>query len=154
MKRYLLSFLIAYIVALAVTAGLIFIGLLNWFFGPSPVWFDILSAALLLLIFPIAGWLCGYRAERKGNTAPRQGVLVLLVFMAILAVLGFQEESPLYLLATPGMVIGNAVEVLFDLKYRWGYQTHLRVVWPLVSILGAVVQAVLFHLGWKIGRKE
>ena len=153
MKRYVVSFLTTYIVALAVTAGIFFIGLVNWFFGPSPVWFDTLSAVVLLLIFLAAGWLWGRRAKRKGGTTPWQGFLLLVGIMVILAVLGILELNPVYLLSAPGMVIGNAVEVLFDLKYRWGYQTHLHIVWPLVSIMGAVIQAALFHLGWNIGKK-
>ena len=154
MKRYLLSYLVTYFVSLAVTAGVFFIGLANWFFGPSPIWFDTLSAVVLLLIFLAAGWLLGHRAKRKGGTTPRQGFLLLAGLMVILAVLGILELNPVYLLSAPGMVIGNAVEVLFDLKYRWGYQTHLRIVWPLVSIMGAVVQAALFHLGWKTGQRD
>ena len=152
-KRYVSSFLVTYILALGVTAGIFFIGLATWFFGPSPLWFDTLSALLLLLTFLAAGWSWGHRAKKKGGATPRHGLFLLIGIMLVLAIPGILELSPLYLLAAPGMVVGNAVEVLFELKYRWGYQAHLHFVWPLVNLLGAVLQAVLFHLGWKLGRK-
>lgn len=154
MKRYVLSFLAAYAAALAVTAGLMAVSLANWFFGPSPLWFDLLSAILVLLTFLAAGELAGRRAKRKDASTPKRGLFLLTDTMVILALLGNLELEPLHLLSAPGMVTGNALVVLLDLKYRWGYQTHLHWVWPLTSMLSAAVQAILFHLGWKWGQTD
>lgn len=154
MKRYVLSFLAACAAALAVTAGLMAVSLANWFFGPSPLWFDFLSAILVLLTFLAAGELAGRRAKKKAALTPRRGLIVLIDVMVVLALLGNLELEPLNLLSAPGMVTGNALVALLDLQYRWGYQVYLRWVWPMVSILGAVVQAFLFHLGWTWGRQR
>ena len=155
MKRYLLSFFAAYALACGASFAMLLAGLVNWFFGPTPVGFDILSALTVLMVFCGVGIFSGWRAKKKGAATPRWGALFCV---AALAVLGFLEsigvEEMLSLVGMSGVTVGNAVVSAFDLTYRWGYQTYQKMVWPAVGTLSAAAQGVIFHLGWTLGRKE
>ena len=49
MKRYLLSYLAAYVASLAAFGVIMVIAISNWFFTDSPLWFDVLGVIVTAL---------------------------------------------------------------------------------------------------------
>ena len=85
MKRYLLSYLAAYVASLAAFGVIIVIAISNWFFTDSPLWFDVLGVIVTALPALALGEVLGRRFKAKQAGIPLRGLLILLAILAILA---------------------------------------------------------------------
>ena len=123
MKEYLLSYLGAFAVSVALALGMMLLGLAGWFFGRTPLWFDLLCAVLTLLPFWVIGVLMGRWAKRKGRSGSGRGVAILIALMAAAGLVMWRlDGSWLYVLGWPGMIAGHLPVELFHLKYYlWQY---------------------------------
>ena len=60
-KRYLLSYLAAYVASLAAFGVIMVIAISNWFFTDSPLWFDVLGVIVTALPALALGEVLGRR---------------------------------------------------------------------------------------------
>ena len=69
MKRYLLSYLAAYVASLAAFGVIMVIAISNWFFTDSPLWFDVLGVIVTALPALALGEVLGrrFKASRKAS---------------------------------------------------------------------------------------
>ena len=144
MKRYLLSYLAAYVASLAAFGVIMVIAISNWFFTDSPLWFDVLGVIVTALPALALGEVLGRRFNAKQAGRPLRGLLILLAIMAILA---FTTElhAYLYIASWPGLLIGNALQTVFDVSNHWD---------GAFVLLGNLLLPLLFHLGWRWGTAE
>lgn len=144
MKRYLLSYLAAYVASLAAFGVIMVIAISNWFFTDSPLWFDVLGVIVTALPALALGEVLGRRFKAKQAGRPLRGLLILLAIMAILA---FKTElhEYLYIASWPGLLIGNALQTVFDVSNHWD---------GAFVLLGNLLLPLLFHLGWRWGTAE
>ena len=75
MKRYLLSYLAAYVASLAAFGVIIVIAISNWFFTDSPLWFDVLGVIVTALPALALGEVLGRRFKAKQAGRPLRGLL-------------------------------------------------------------------------------
>ena len=139
MKRYLLSYLAAYVASLAAFGVIMVIAISNWFFTDSPLWFDVLGVIVTAL-----REVLGRRFKAKQAGRPLRGLLILLAIMAILAFTTELHEY-LYIASWPGLLIGNALQTVFDVSNHWD---------GAFVLLGNLLLPLLFHLGWRWGTAE
>ena len=147
MKRYLLGYLGAWLAALAVCWGLVFVALMNWMFSRSPLWFDLLLVLLAALPFPAAGWLANRKTRRR---PPRWGLPLLLAVMTALAFVSAlrSTSTAAAVLTLPGQLLGGATGLVLERFIR------IDNYWEGALILaGNLVLPLLYHLGWH-GRRE
>lgn len=142
MKRYLLSFLAAYLAAVGVTLGLLLIGLANWLFSNTPLWFEMLCVVLVSLTVLGMGEVLGSRPKAREVKTPIRVLLVLLVVMAVLSLIIDMAESMLYVISFPGMMLGAMLQSIFEIRPQWEY---------LCYGIGNLLVPGLFHLGWHWG---
>jgi len=71
----------------------------------------------------------------------------LLILLAIMAILAFTTElhEYLYIASWPGLLIGNALQTVFDVSNHWD---------GAFVLLGNLLLPLLFHLGWRWGTAE
>lgn len=67
MKRYLLSYLAAYVASLAAFGVIMVIAISNWFFTDSPLWFDVLGVIVTALPALALGEVLGPVASRQNK---------------------------------------------------------------------------------------
>ena len=70
MKRYLLSYLAAYVASLAAFGVIMVIAISNWFFTDSPLWFDVLGVIVTALPALALGEVLGRRFKAKQAGIP------------------------------------------------------------------------------------
>jgi len=144
MKRYLLSFLGAYLVSLVALVGLLFVALSQWMFSETPLWFDVLCVIAAILPNLALGQVAG---RHPGPCPPQKlwlGLVILLIIFAGMAFVSVSSE-PLRMLSFPGLLIGEAVEELL----------HMRGYWDGAGpLIGNLLVPLVYHLGWRWGREE
>lgn len=141
MRRYLLSYLAAYLASLAAFGGMLLIGIANWLFTDSPLWFDVLCVVVVCLPVLALGEVFGRRPKAKLVQKPVRGLLILLAVMAAMGVAGGLVES-LQLISWPGLLLGNAIQTLLGGSGYWD---------GAFILLGNLLLPALFHLGWYWG---
>lgn len=142
MRRYLLSYLAAYLVSLAVFGGMLLIAIGNWLFSDSPLWFDVLCVFAVCLPVLALGEVFGRRPKAKLVQRPIFGLLILLIIMTVMGVVSGLAEG-LQLLSWPGLLLGNAIQTAFGGSGYWD---------GAFILLGNLLLPLLFHLGWHWGR--
>ena len=143
MKRYLLGYLGAWLAALAVCWGLVFVALMNWMFSRSPLWFDLLLVLLAALPFPAAGWLANRKTRRR---PPRWGLPVLLAVMAATALLTAYTDvsADAVILTLPGQLLGGGIGLVLERFVR------IDSYWEgALMVAGHLLLPLLYHLGWR-----
>ena len=144
MKRYLLSFIGAYLVSVLVFAGLLFVALSQWMFSETPLWFDVLCVLAVILPILALGQVAGRRPGKCPPQKPWIGLAVLLVIFCVLAFISSISE-PFRMLSFPGLLIGEGVGELLHMR---GYWDGAR---PLV---GNLLVPMVYHLGWCWGSER
>lgn len=144
MRRYLLSFLGAYLGSILAFVGMLFVALSQWMFSETPLWFNILCVAAVILPVLALGQLAGRHPGKNPPTKLWIGLMILLGIMGVLACAGAFSE-PLRMLSWPGLLIGEAVGELLRVKGYWD---------GAMPLLGNLMVPVVFHLGWCWGREK
>lgn len=144
MKRYLLSFLGAYLVSILIFVGMLFVALSQWMFSETPLWFDILCVCAVILPLLALGQVSGRHPGKNPPAKPGIGLMILLGIMGVLAWAGAFSE-PLRILSFPGLLIGEALGEILHVKGYWD---------GAMPLLGNLVVPLLFHLGWTWGREK
>lgn len=141
MKRYLLSFLAAYLASVGAFVVMLLIGLSNWFMTDSPLWFDVLYVIVVVLPMLALGEVFGRRPKAKLVQKPGLGLIILLAIMTILAFLSAAGDT-FQILSWPGLLLGNAIGTLLGGSGYWdgGF-----------IVVGNLMIPVLFHIGWRWG---
>lgn len=143
MKRYLLGYLVAWLVTLAVCWGLVFVALMNWMFSSSPLWFDVLLVLLTMLPFPAVGQLVNRKTKRR---PPRWGLPILLAVMAATALLTActGTSTAAAILTLPGQLLGGGIGLVLERFVR------IDNYWEGALILtGHLLLPLLYQLGWR-----
>lgn len=141
MKRYLLSFLAAYLASVGAFVVMLLIGLSNWFMTDSPLWFDVLCVIVVVLPMLALGEVFGRRPKAKLVQKPGLGLIILLAIMTILAFLSAAGDT-FQMLSWPGLLLGNAIGTLLGGSGYWD---------GAFIIIGNLMLPVLFHIGWRWG---
>lgn len=141
MKRYLLSFLAAYLASVGAFVVMLLIGLSNWFMTDSPLWFDVLCVIVVVLPMLALGEVFGRRPKAKLVQKPGLGLIILLAIMTILAFLSAAGDT-FQILSWPGLLLGNAIGTLLGGSGYWD---------DAFIIIGNLMLPVLFHIGWRWG---
>lgn len=144
MKRYLLSYLAAYLTSIAAFVAMLLIGLSNWFMTDSPLWFDLLCVIVVALPMLALGELLGRRPKAKLVKKPGSGLVIALAVMTLLAFLSAVSDT-LATLSWPGLLLGNAVLTIL------GGSSFLDGACVLV---GNLLMPLLFHMGWRWGTES
>ena len=144
MRRYILSFIGAYLVAIVVFVGLLLVALSQWMFSETPLWFDIFCVMAMTLPILALGQVSG---RHPGKCPPQKPWIALVILLLIFAGLAFVSNisEPLRVLSFPGLLIGEGVGELLRMK---GYWDGAR------PLLGNLLVPVVYHLGWCWGRKS
>ena len=142
MRRYLLSYLAAYLVSLAVFWGMLLIAIGNWLFSDSPLWFDVLCVFAVCLPVLALGEVFGRRPKARLVHKSVRGLLISLALMAAMGIVGGLVES-LQMISWPGLLLGNAIQTAFGGSGYWD---------GAFILLGNLLLPLLFHLGWHWGR--
>jgi len=140
-RRYLLSYLAAYVASLAAFGGMLLIGIANWLFTDSPLWFDVLCVVVVCLPMLALGEVLGRRPKAKLVQKPIRGLLILLAVMAAMGIASALVES-LQIFSWPGLLLGNAIQTLLRRGNYWD---------GAFILLGNLLLPALFHLGWYWG---
>lgn len=143
-KRYLLSFLGAYLGSMLAFVGMLFVALSQWMFSETPLWFDILCVIAVILPLLALGQVAGRHPGKYPVKKSWVGLAILLVLFCVLSFVGSISEL-LRMLSFPGLLIGEGVGELLHLK---GYWDGAR---PLV---GNLLVPLVYHLGWCWGREK
>ncbi len=141
MKRYLLSFLAAYLASVGAFVVMLLIGLSNWFMTDSPLWFDVLSVIVVVLPMLALGEVFGRRPKAKLVQKPGLGLIILLAIMTILAFLSAAGDT-FQMLSWSGLLLGNAIGTLLGGSGYWD---------GAFIIIGNLMLPTLFHVGWRWG---
>lgn len=141
MRRYLLSYLAAYLASLAAFGGMLLIGIANWLFTDSPLWFDVLCVVVVCLPVLALGEVFGRRPKAKLVQKPVRGLVILLAVMAAMGIASGLVES-FQLISWPGLLLGNAIQTLLGGSGYWD---------GAFILLGNLLLPALFHLGWYWG---
>ena len=141
MKRYLLSFLAAYLASVGAFVVMLLIGLSNWFMTDSPLWFDVLCVIVVVLPMLALGEVFGRRPKAKLVQKPGLGLIILLAIMTILAILSAAGDT-FQMLSWPGLLLGNAIGTLLGGSGYWD---------GAFIIIGNLMLPTLFHVGWRWG---
>lgn len=141
MKRYLLSFLAAYLASVGAFVVMLLIGLSNWFMTDSPLWFDVLCVIVVVLPMLALGEVFGRRPKAKLVQKPGLGLIILLAIMTILAFLSAAGDA-FQMLSWPGLLLGNAIGTLLGGSGYWD---------GAFILLGNLLLPMLFHIGWRWG---
>ena len=142
MRRYLLSYLAAYLTSLAVFWGMFLIAIGNWLFTDSPLWFDILCVIAVCLPVLALGEVFGRRPKARLVHKSVRGLLISLALMAAMGIVGGLVES-LQMISWPGLLLGNAIQKALGGSGYWD---------GVFILLGNLLLPLLFHLGWHWGR--
>ena len=142
MRRYLLSYLVAYMASLAAFLGMLLIAIGNWLFSDSPLWFDVLYVVVVCLPILALGEVFGRRPKAKLVQKPDRGLLILLVVMAVTGIAGGLVES-LQMFSWPGLLLGNVIQTVLGRAHYWE---------GAFILLGNLLLPPLFHLGWHWGQ--
>ena len=121
MKRYLLSFLAAYLASVAAFFAML-----------------VIVVALPMLAL---GEVFGSRPKAKLVQKPGLGLLILLLIMTLLAFLSAVGDAWV-LLSWPGLLLGNAILTIFGGSGYWD---------GAFILTGNLMLPVLFHIGWRWG---
>lgn len=143
MKRYLLSFVAAYLAAVGVSVVMLLIALMNWLFTDSPAWFEALTVVLVSLTVLGMGEVFGRRPGAKAVEKPWRGLVILLPVMVVFGMTTAMTDSILYAVSLPGMMVGGMARSMLELRYNWEYWCYG---------IGNLLIPCLFHLGWHWGR--
>ena len=143
-KRYLLSFLAAYLASVGAFVVMLLIGLSNWFMTDSPLWFDVLCVIVVVLPMLALGEVFGRRPKAKLVQKPGLGLIILLAIMTILAFLSVAGDT-FQMLSWPGLLLGNAIGTLLGGSGYWD---------GAFIIIGNLMLPTLFHVGWRWGSNE
>ena len=141
MKRYLLSFLAAYLASVGAFVVMLLIGLSNWFMTDSPLWFDVLCVIVVVLPMLAFGEVFGRRPKAKLVQKPGLGLIILLAIMTILAFLSAAGDT-FQMLSWPGLLLGNAIQTILGGNSYWD---------GAFILLGNLLLPMLFHIGWRWG---
>jgi uncharacterized membrane protein len=141
MKRYLLSFLAAYLASVGAFVVMLLISLSNWFMTDSPLWFDVLCVIVVVLPMLALGEVFGRRPKAKLVQKPGLGLIILLAIMTILAFLSAAGDT-FQMLSWPGLLMGNAIGTLLGGSGYWD---------GAFILLGNLLLPMLFHIGWRWG---
>ena len=141
MKRYLLSFLAAYLASVGAFVVMLLIGLSNWFMTDSPLWFDVLCVIVVVLPMLALGEVFGRRPKAKLVKKTGLGLIILLAIMTILAFLSAAGDT-FQMLSWPGLLLGNAIGTLLGGSGYWD---------GAFIIIGNLMLPTLFHVGWRWG---
>ena len=144
MKRYLLSFLAAYLASVGAFVVMLLIGLSNWFMTDSPLWFDVLCVIVVVLPMLALGEVFGRRPKAKLVQKPGLGLIILLAIMTILAIHSAAGDA-FQMLSWPGLLLGNAIGTLLGGSGYWD---------GAFIIIGNLMLPTLFHVGWRWGSNE
>jgi len=144
MKRYLLSFLAAYLASVGAFVVMLLIGLSNWFMTDSPLWFDVLCVIVVVLPLLALGEVFGRRPKAKLVQKPGLGLIILLAIMTILAFLSAAGDT-FQMLSWPGLLLGNAIQTILAGSSYWD---------GAFIIIGNLMLPTLFHVGWRWGSNE
>ena len=143
MRRYLLSYLGAYVVSALAFVGMLFIALTQWMFSETPLWFEVLCVVAVLLPVLALGQLAGRHPGKFLPQKPSAGLMILLIIMSALAFISELAE-PLQFLSWPGLMVGGAIGELLNVRGYWD---------GVMPLLGNLSLPVVFHLGWTWGRE-
>ena len=116
MKRYLLSYLAAYVASLAAFGVIMVIAISNWFFTDSPLWFDVLGVIVTALPALALGEVLGRRFKAKQAGSDTWAAETLKV-------LGKQESG-----IFPAVACGKKAR---NCKYRKNSLCILRTIYEL-----------------------
>jgi len=141
MRRYLLCWLAAYLASVAAFWGMLLIGIANWLFTDSPLWFDVLCVVVVCLPVLVLGEVFGRRPKAKLVQKPVRGLLILLAVMAAMGIASGLVES-LQMISWPGLLLGNAIHTALGGGSYWD---------GAFILLGNLLLPLLFHLGWHWG---
>lgn len=141
MRRYLLSYLGAYLTSLAAFGVMLLIGISNWLFTDSPLWFDELCVVVTCLPVLALGEVFGRRPKAKLVQKPIRGLMVLLAIMTTMGIAS-GVVGDLQLLSWPGLLLGNAIQTALGGGSYWD---------GAFILIGNLLLPLLFHLGWHWG---
>ena len=144
MKRYLLSYVGAYTVSGLVYVVMFLVGMTQWLFSETPIWFDV--SCVLAVILPILalGQLAGRYPGKQPPVKPIIGLGLLLTVMAMMALAG-EFVEPLQMISLPGALVGVAI----------GEILHITGYWDgALPLIGNLLVPVVYHLGWCWGREK
>lgn len=144
MKRYLLSFLVSYLVSLLAFGLMLLIALSQWMFSETPLWFDILCVIAVTLPLLAFGQMSGRHPGKRPPQKSWIGLVVLLVLFCGLAFVSTVSE-PLRVLSFPGLLIGEGVGEVLHMKGYWDGAKPL---------MGNLLVPVVYHIGWCWGREK
>ena len=142
MRRYLLSYLVAYTASLAAFSVMLLIALGNWLFTDSPLWFDMLCVIAVCLPVLALGEILGRRPKARLVHKPVRGLMILLALMAAMGAASELVEI-LQILSWPGLLLGNVMQTALDRTNHWD---------GVFILLGNLLLPLLFHLGWHWGQ--
>jgi len=146
MKRYVIGFWGTYLLSAALSVGLFFIAVANWLFSDVPSWFGMLWVIVLLLPFLAAGDLLAHKSS-VSKAARRKAFAAHIVIQLGFGLLGgfLLGESVLQVIVWPGTLLGAGLRELLDINSYWD---------GAFLPLGHVLLAILYHLGWLMGKPE
>lgn len=152
MRRYLLSFLLAFVLSYLILGGVVLLEFFLYFLEDPPWGSYVLCGIAIALPFPLLGRFFSRRSSAARFPKAWRGALILSAVMALLSVLDTAELSIPFLI-TPGQGIGASLHGCLPgvrYVYRWnGLPLEHVFTW-----IGNLLLPPLFHFGWLRGRED